>query len=157
VPTRAPATGDFVLDLRLAAAQSPPQPVRVLTPRELVLAVRHAADEGLAVELGTQAVESALVLDLSGMKRIVVDPRARTVRVQAGATVAEVESAAAAHGLAPRVERGRIASADLVAAQVVARDGSIVHAIADTTPELLELVRTGALLGVVVEATYRLR
>jgi len=128
----------------------------VLTTRELVTAVRHAADEGLAVEFGTQSIPGALVLDLSGMKRIVIDPRARTARVQPGVTPAEVESAASTHGLELRADRGRFAFGDLVEAQIVARDGSIVHASVRATPDLLELVRRGALLGFVAEATYRL-
>lgn len=112
--------------------------------------MRHAADEGLAVELGNRSKDHALVLDLSGMKRIVIDPRKRTARVQPGVSIAELEDAAAAYGLVPLA-----APANLLAAQIVSRDGSIMRA-SEEAPELLQLVREGALLGFVVDSTYRL-
>jgi FAD/FMN-containing dehydrogenase len=58
--------------------------------------------------------------------------------VQPGVTIAELESAAAVHGLAV---------ANLVAAQVVTWDGSVVSVSAAETSELL---------GFVVDATYNL-
>jgi FAD/FMN-containing dehydrogenase len=128
----------FVLALRTAAARRPPLPVRVLTAREAAIAVRHAVDENLGVGLGTDAVDDSLVLDLSGMRRIAVDPDACTARVQPGVTIAELESAAAVHGLAV---------ANLVAAQVVTWDGSVVSVSAAETSELP---------GFVVDATYNL-
>jgi FAD/FMN-containing dehydrogenase len=148
----AAATGqpdDFVLALRLASARRPAPPLRVLTAADAALAVRHAVDEGLAVRLGDRASERALTLDLSAMKRIVVDPRKRTARVQPGVTAGELEDAAALYGLAPVVDGG------LVAVQVVAPDGSILRA-SEEAPELLELAREGALFGFVVDSTVRL-
>jgi FAD/FMN-containing dehydrogenase len=146
---------DFVLTLRHAAARRPAPPLRILTADDAALAVRHAVDEGLAIELGNRPTEYALTLDLSGMKRIVIDPRKRTARVQPGATVLELERAAAPYGLAPLLDGGRFDAAGLLAAHVVTRDGSILRA-SEETPELLQLVREGALLGFVVDSTYRL-
>ena len=156
-PTPPPAAqpDDFVVALRLAAARRPAPVLRVLTAADAALAVRHAHDESLSVELGTRPVDSALVLDLSGMKRILIDPRRRTARVQPGVSLAELQEAAALYGLAPLVDGETAAASTLVAAQVVARDGSIVRA-SEETPELLGLIREGALLGFVVDSTYRL-
>ena len=44
---------------------------------------------------------NGLVIDLSGMKQISIDPMRRTVRAQAGALSGEVARAAGRHGLAP--------------------------------------------------------
>ena len=138
----AAVTDAFVLDLRTRAARVPALPVRTLTAAEVAVAVRHAADEG----------RLDLRLDLSAMKRIVIDPDARTARVQPGASAEELWDAAATWGLAPLVDRGRLVLPDLVAAQLVTGDGSLVEADA----ELLREIRTGRATGVVVDATYRL-
>jgi FAD/FMN-containing dehydrogenase len=127
---------DFVTALRQASARRPAPPLRVLTAADAALAVRHAADTGLTVELGDRPAEHALVLDLSGMKRIVIDPRKRTARVQPGVTAAELDQALALHGLA---------AASLLTAQVVLQDGSIVR-----------VSEEAAELGFVVDSTYRL-
>jgi FAD/FMN-containing dehydrogenase len=128
--------GDFVTALRHASARRPAPPLRVLTAADVALAVRHAADVGLIVELGDSPADHALVLDLSGMKRIVIDPRKRTARVQPGVTAAELDQALALYGLA---------AATLLTAQVVLQDGSIVR-----------VSEEAAELGFVVDSTYRL-
>jgi FAD/FMN-containing dehydrogenase len=129
---------DFVIALRQASASRPAPPLRVLTAADAALAVRHAADVGLTVELGDRPADHALVLDLSGMKRIVIDPRKRTARVQPGVTAAELDEAVAPYGLV---------AAGLLTAQVVLQDGSIVRVSEEAAePEL----------GFVVDSTYRL-
>ncbi|MDX6485073.1 MAG: hypothetical protein QOF43_226 [Gaiellaceae bacterium] len=132
----------FVLELRTHAARVPALPVRALTAREVAVAVRYAQDEG----------GQYLPLDLSGMRRMVVDPRERTARVQPGVTPAALAEAAAYWGLAPLVDRGSFVLADLVAAHVVTAGGDLVEADA----ELLREIRGGRSNGIVVEATYRL-
>lgn len=132
----------FVLELRTNAARVPAIPVRPLTGTEVAVAVRYAQDEG----------GQDLPLDLSAMKRIVIDPRGRTARVQPGVTVDELAAAARSWRLAPLADRGGFVLADLVAAQVVTTDGELVRADA----ELLRAIRTGRAAGIVVDATYRL-
>jgi FAD/FMN-containing dehydrogenase len=132
---------DFVLALRTSAARNPALPVRPLTGREVAVAVRYALDE-----------QQDLPLDLSAMKRIVIDPAARSARVQPGVTVAELERAAFRWGLAPLVDGEGFVLANLIAAHVVLPDGELVAADA----ELLREIRTGRALGTVVDATYRL-
>jgi FAD/FMN-containing dehydrogenase len=132
----------FVLELRTNAARVPAIPVRPLTGREVAVAVRYARDEGV----------QDLPIDLSAMRRIVVDPAARTARVQPGATPAELEQAALSWGLAPLVDRSGFVLANLLAARVVTPDGDLLKA----DPDALREIRTGRFGGVVVDATYRL-
>jgi FAD/FMN-containing dehydrogenase len=132
----------FVLELRTNAARVPAVPVRVLTALEVAVAVRYGLDEG----------GQDIPLDLSAMKRIVIDPRARTARIQPGVTPGELERAAFRWGLAPLVERSELVLADLLAARVVTRGGELLEA----GPELLRDIRTGRAAAIVVEATYRL-
>src|SRR5436309_9292248 len=97
---------DYALDMRMRLARR--AVVRPLTGREVALAVREARDQGL--ELG---------LDLSAMKRIVIDPRERTARIQPGVSTRELEDAAAPHDLAPLLDHRGVVAANLLAAQVV--------------------------------------
>src|SRR5262245_24612206 len=115
--------------------------VRPLTGREVAVAVREARDE-----------EQELRLDLTGMKRIVINPRERTARVQPGASTRELQDAAAPHDLAPLLDHRGLAAANLIAAQVVGPDGELVQA----DNALLRDIRTGRAVGLVVDATYRL-
>jgi FAD/FMN-containing dehydrogenase len=132
----------FVLELRTNAARVPAIAVRPMTAREVAVAVRYSLDEG----------GQDLPLDLSGMKRIVIDPRERTARIQPGVTPAELEQAAFYWGLAPLVDRSGFVLANLLAAHVVTPDGDLVEADADA----LRAIRTGHSNGIVVDATYRL-
>jgi FAD/FMN-containing dehydrogenase len=132
---------DFVLELRTNAARNPALPLRPLTGREVAVAVTYALDEGREVPL-----------DLSAMKRIVIDPAERSARVQPGVTTAELEQASFYWGLAPLADNDGLVLANLIAAHVVNPDGELVEADAD----LLREIRTGRALGIVVDATYRL-
>lgn len=140
-PATPHVTDEFALQLRTHSARRPPLPIRPLTGTEVAVAVRYAADEGLE-----------LPLDLSAMKRIVIDPTERTARVQPGVTPAELERAAFSWGLAPLAHRHGLVLADLIAAHVVLPDGDLVEADA----ELLREIRMGRAQGIVVDATYRL-
>jgi FAD/FMN-containing dehydrogenase len=130
---------DYALDLRMRLARR--AVVRPLTGREVAVAVREARDQ-----------ELELRLDLSGMKRIVVDPRERTARVQPGVSTRELEDAAAPHDLAPLLDHRGLVAANLLAAQVVQPDGELVQA----DDALLRDIRLGHAVGIVVDATYRL-
>jgi FAD/FMN-containing dehydrogenase len=132
----------FVLELRTNAARVPAIPVRPLTGLEVAVAVRYAQDEG----------GQDLPLELSGMKRIVIDPSEQTARVQPGVTPSALEQAASYWGLAPLVDRSGFVLANLLAAHVVTPDGELVEADADA----LRAIRTGDFAGIVVDATYRL-
>ena len=131
---------EYALDMRMKMARA--DVVTPLTGREVSLAVRTAADE-----------TAELRLDLSRMKRIVVDPRGRTARIQPGVSSQEIADAAAPYDLSPLVDhRGVVAAANLLAAQVVRPGGELVQA----DEPLLRDIRTGHAVGIVVDATYRL-
>jgi FAD/FMN-containing dehydrogenase len=135
-----PVSDAFVLQLRTHAARVPALPVRPLTGREVAVAARYAADEG-----------QDLPLDLSAMKRIVIDPRERTARVQPGVTPDELGQAAFYWGLTQLAGDGMVPE-NLVAAHVVTPDGELLEA----DHALLRELRRGGALGIVVDATYRL-
>jgi FAD/FMN-containing dehydrogenase len=130
---------DYALDMRMRLARH--DVVKPLTGREVAVAVSQARDEG-----------QELSLDLSALRRIVVDPRERTARVQPNSSLAELADAAAVWGLAPLTDRRGLVAANLIAAQVVRPDGELV----DADDALLREIRTGHAVGIVVDATYRL-
>jgi FAD/FMN-containing dehydrogenase len=160
--------------------------VRAANAQDVVEAVRFAGDRGLplAVRSGGHSVarysmiDDAIVVDLSGMKRVSVDPEARIARVQAGATSGDLAGPAHAHGLALStgdthsvgmgglttgggigfmVRKYGLAIDNLLAAQVVTAAGDIVSASASEHPDLFWAIRGGGgNFGIVTEFTYRL-
>lgn len=147
----------------------------------LLWAQKHNAD--LSVKggghsvAGTSSSDGGMVIDLSNMKDASVDPVAKTVTVQGGATWKEVDEAAAEHGLAAvggTVNHTGVGGLtlgggygwlsglygltidNLLSARVVLADGQLVTASADENPDLLwGLKGAGYNFGVVVEFTYQ--
>ena len=127
---------------------------------------------------GHASCDDGILLDLSPMKEITVDPDARTVRAQAGVNWGEFDAATTAHGLATTggrmtttgiagltlgtgsgwLERLHGYTADnLISADVVTADGRIVHASEDENADLFWGLRGGGgNFGVVVNFEYRL-
>ncbi|HMQ34007.1 MAG TPA: FAD-binding oxidoreductase [Chloroflexaceae bacterium] len=160
--------------------------VRASGAQDVAAAVRYAGTHNLplAVRSGGHSlayhsvVDDGVVVDLSGMKRVHIDPVARTARVQPGATSGDLAGAAHAHGLALStgdthsvgmgglttgggiglmVRQHGLASDNLLAAHVVTADGAIVTASADEHPDLFWAIRGGGgNVGIVTEFTYRL-
>jgi len=141
---------------------------------ELVIAIRGGGHNGAG--LGT--VEGGLVIDLSPMKQVQVDPQARTVRVGGGCVWREVDSATGEHGLA--TPSGIIGSTgvggltlggglghlsrkcglaidNLLEAEMVLANGDQVRASADENPDLYWAIRGGGgNFGVVTSFKFRL-
>ncbi|MBF9030353.1 FAD-binding protein [Rhodobacterales bacterium HKCCE3408] len=149
-------------------------------------AVRFARAQGLPVAIrggghnvaGHAACDTGVMIDLSGMRAVQVDPDRRIASVEGGATWADVDRAAQAFGLATPGGlisetgvagltlsggfghlRGRhgLTIDNLVAAEVVTADGTLVRASADEHPDLLWALKGGGgNFGVVVRFEFAL-
>lgn len=82
--------------------------LRCRSRADIVAAVRHAAGSGAEIAVrcsghsvaGHSCTDGGIVIDLSAMRGVVVDPRHRIAVVEPGATWGDVDAAAARHGLA---------------------------------------------------------
>lgn len=149
-------------------------------------AVRAARSMGLPLSVrngghdwaGRALVEGGMVIDVSAMGRIDVDTRARTARIGAGVRSDALAEATDAAGLTPVTGtvgsvgmlglilgggygplEGRfgLACDNLVSAQLVTADGSVVEVDTDHDPDLLWALRGGGgNFGVVTSAVVRL-
>ncbi|MCG7206733.1 FAD-binding oxidoreductase [Streptomyces arenae] len=138
--------------------------------QDVVLAVRLARAEALRVSIrsgghswvGNGVRDGGLLIDLSRLQEIDVDPRSRTARVQPAAKGPAIQQALAEHGLffptghAPTVGIGGFilgggygwnsrhlgpACLSIRAIDVVLADGTLVHATDETHPDLLWAAR----------------
>lgn len=149
--------------------------VQFAREHDVLLAIRGGGHSGAG--LGT--CDGGLVLDLSPMKRIDVDPAAASVRAEAGCTWGDVDRASHPFGLT--VPAGIVSSTGiagltlggghgyltrrygltvdhLLAAELVLADGRQVTASADRHPDLFWALRGGGgNFGVVTAFTYRAR
>lgn len=169
-----------------AVTRRPAAIAQVADAQDVVEVVRFARDHGLPLAVrsgghssaGYGMVDDALVVDLSAMKRVTIDPNARLARVEAGVTSGELAPLTQAHGLAistgdtSSVGFGGLATGggigfmvrkhgltidNLVAAQVVTASGKLVTASEREHPDLFWAIRGGGgNFGIVTEFTVRL-
>jgi hypothetical protein len=160
--------------------------VRARSAEDIVEAVNFGREHGLEVSVkggghnvaGLAVTEGGLMIDLSQLNAIDVDPDARTVRAGAGLTWADLNEATQAHGLAVTggaisttgiagltlggglgwlMSKHGLAADNLLSARLVTADGTVLTASEDEHSDLFWALRGGGgNFGVVTEFTYRL-
>ena len=81
--------------------------VRPISVDDVVSAIQFAQDKGLVVAVrggghsaaGFSTCDDGMVIDLSGMREVTVDPDSKRARAQGGAHLSRLDTAAQAHGL----------------------------------------------------------
>ncbi|WP_370947467.1 FAD-binding oxidoreductase [Amycolatopsis sp. cg5] len=127
---------------------------------------------------GAAVQDDALMIDLSGLRGVEIDPGQRTARVGGGATWAELDAAAQAHGLATPggtvsdtgiggltlgggfgwlTSRHGLSIDNLLSAEIVLASGQVLEVSEDDHSELFWAIRGGGgNFGVVTEFRFRL-
>ena len=146
--------------------------VRCLSAADVITAVTFAREYHLAISVrsgghspaGYGTTDGGMVIDLSGMKGITIDPVQRTARLEPGLTWAEVAQAAHPHGLAlTSGDTGSVGVGGLLlgggmgwmvrkygltidrlrAVELVTADGQLLRASAEEHPDLFWGLRGG--------------
>ncbi len=160
--------------------------VRCSGTADVVAAVRWANEQGLEIAVrggghnvaGNAMSEGGLVIDLSDLRGVVVDPEARRARAQGGTLLSGFDRECQTFGLATTMgaismtgiagltlggglgwlmRRHGLACDNLVRAQVVTATGDVVSADADHEPDLLWALKGGGgNFGVVTTFDYDL-
>jgi FAD/FMN-containing dehydrogenase len=146
--------------------------VRCLGAADVMLAVQLARSEGLLLSVrggghniaGNAVCEGGLLIDLSLMKSVQIDPQSRTARVEPGALLADFDKEAQAFGLVTPLginsttgvaglalgggfgwttRKFGLTVDNLLAVQVVTADGEIVRASERENPDLFWALRGG--------------
>jgi FAD/FMN-containing dehydrogenase len=160
--------------------------VRAANADDVARAIAHAREAGLelAVRSGGHSVaghgvtEGGIVIDLSDMKALDIDPERRTAWAETGLTAGEYTAEASRYGLATGfgdtgsvgiggitlgggvgflVRKHGLTIDDLLAAEVVTADGDLLYTDHETRPDLFWAIRGGGgNFGVATRFNFRL-
>src|SRR6266516_1929766 len=153
---------------------------------DVVAAVNFGREQGLDIAIrggghngpGLGSVDDGLVIDLAGLKTITVDPDARTATIGGGCLLGDVDTARHEHGLATPggiisttgagglipgggighlTRKCGLSIDNILGAEVVLADGSVVTADENTNEDLYWAIRGGGgNFGVITELKMRL-
>jgi FAD/FMN-containing dehydrogenase len=168
------------------AARLPALVLQPASAHDVAAAVSFAREHGLLVSIkggghniaGTSIVDGGLVLDMSSMREVAVDPEAKLAHVGPGCLLGEVDQATQAHGLATvlgfvsetgvagltlgggfgyLIRRFGWTVDNLAEVEIVGADGAIRTASRNVNPELFWALRGGGgNFGVVTRFSFRL-
>lgn len=160
--------------------------VKVADATDVARVIAHAREAGaeLAVRSGGHSVaghgvtDGGILLDLSEMRALDIDPTGHTAWAETGLTAGEYTQAAARHGLATGfgdtgsvgiggltlgggvgflVRKHGLTIDDLLAAEIVTADGELLYADAENHPDLFWAIRGGGgNFGVATRFKFRL-
>jgi FAD/FMN-containing dehydrogenase len=153
---------------------------------DVVAALSYAQAEALEIAVrcgahsmsGQSGVDGGLVIDLSGMRGVTVDPERKLARAGGGALISDLDAATQAYGLAVPTgmvghtgiggltlgggmgwltRQAGLAIDNLESVEIVVADGRILRASAEENADLFWAVRGGGgNFGIVTEFEYRL-
>jgi hypothetical protein len=159
---------------------------RCIGPADVLAAVRFAREHDLEIAIrggghnvaGTAVCDDGIVIDLSAMRGVHVDPAHRTAWVQGGALWGDVDHETQAHGLATTggivshtgvggltlgggigwlMRKHGLSVDNLLSVDIVTADGETLHASNDEHPDLFWALRGGGgNFGVVTSFKFRL-